>query len=134
MRASHHTHAIEVPVTFPINNEGDREVCYPRIEVTFSYLPGSPGCWTQRNGDPGWPADPAEIEIIKAVMVDGDGVTDPHDTPDPDPDGTIRDWVNAYLDRDEGYQILCDLAENDHAAMRDTAAEDRMDERRLERE
>lgn len=42
-------------------------------EVCFDYSPGRPGVHTLRNGDPGYPDDPAELEIT-AVMVDGEDV------------------------------------------------------------
>lgn len=35
--------------------------------VTASYTRGSPGVYTQRNGDPGWPDDPDELEILSVV-------------------------------------------------------------------
>ena len=31
----------------------------------FDYSRGRPACHTQRNGDPGWPADPPEVEVEK---------------------------------------------------------------------
>jgi hypothetical protein len=34
------------------------------FEVEFNYSPGRPGCHTLRNGDPGYPEEPAEIEIL----------------------------------------------------------------------
>jgi hypothetical protein len=41
-------------------------------EVEFGYTPGSPGCHTQRNGDPGWPADPAEYEFLAIRLASPD--------------------------------------------------------------
>jgi len=35
----------------------------------FHYSPGSPGCHTQRNGDPGWPPDPPEVEVESLTRV-----------------------------------------------------------------
>lgn len=32
--------------------------------VWFNYTPGAPEVRYQRNGDPGWPADPAEINLV----------------------------------------------------------------------
>ena len=34
------------------------------IEVHFTYSPGRPGVHTLSNGDPGYPEDPAEYEVI----------------------------------------------------------------------
>lgn len=38
--------------------------------VTYRYQKGDPGCIYQRNGDPGWPPEPPEIEVT-AAEVDG---------------------------------------------------------------
>lgn len=44
--------------------------------ATFS--PGRPECRYQRNGDPGWPAEPAEYEFrILDIEFDGGDTTDP---------------------------------------------------------
>jgi hypothetical protein len=44
--------------------DGD-EVEYEAIVhfTVASYTPGCPACYYQRNGDPGWPAEPAEYEF-----------------------------------------------------------------------
>lgn len=34
-----------------------------RFRVTGDYSPGRPGVHTLRNGDPGWPDEPAELDI-----------------------------------------------------------------------
>ena len=49
-------------------------VAYPLISIEYSFLPGSPAVMYQRNGDPGWPADPDEIEMLSAVLIDRDGL------------------------------------------------------------
>jgi hypothetical protein len=35
--------------------------------VEFDYSPGRPGRWYLNNGDPGYPDEPAEIEVTKVV-------------------------------------------------------------------
>lgn len=35
------------------------------VQVEFDYHPGSPGCMYLRNGDPGYPPEPAEIDIVR---------------------------------------------------------------------
>lgn len=40
------------------------------VVVTFNFSPATPDVWYSRNGDPGSPGDPEEIEII-SVMVGG---------------------------------------------------------------
>jgi len=42
-------------------------------DVSYSFSKGSPAVMYQRNGDPGWPAEPAEIEIT-GIEVDGQAV------------------------------------------------------------
>lgn len=46
--------------------EGDGE-----CTIEYSYTPGSPGCNYLSNGDPGYPEDPAECEILSIVASDG---------------------------------------------------------------
>lgn len=42
------------------------------INVEFTYTPGCPAVMYQRNGDPGWPAEPSEVEFQRAFRrVDG---------------------------------------------------------------
>lgn len=33
------------------------------VDVTFNFSPSTPDVWYLRNGDPGYPGDPAEVEI-----------------------------------------------------------------------
>jgi len=74
----------------------------PKLEITYSYLPGSPAVYYQRNGDPGWPADPAELELINVKLIDGNGL-DPTDQ-------QVQKWANDWLD-DAGYSEACGHAE-----------------------
>ena len=83
----------DVPVT--VGNDGIIAA------VTYTYSPGKPEVRYQRNGDPGWPAEPAEVEIV-SVKIAGEPVPDwfdkaahdfihdwlheNHDEPGPDPD------------------------------------------------
>lgn len=39
----------------------------PRVLLAFRYVPGTPGRHTLSNGDPGYPAEPADLEVIKLV-------------------------------------------------------------------
>jgi len=38
------------------------------FEIEFSYTPGTPDVWYLPNGDPGYPGDPAELEIISITL------------------------------------------------------------------
>ncbi len=42
------------------------------FEADIAYSPGDPGCRTMRNGDPGWPPDPPNVEFL-AVFEMRDG-------------------------------------------------------------
>lgn len=42
--------------------------------VNYTYWKGDPGCHTQRNGDPGWPPEPAAIEI--EMVTDADNLAE----------------------------------------------------------
>ena len=39
------------------------------LDVDYTYTPGNPGCMYQVNGDPGWPPEGPEIDIL-AIRVD----------------------------------------------------------------
>ena len=38
------------------------------VRVTFTYTPGMPGKMYLRNGDPGYPEEPAEVEIDEVIV------------------------------------------------------------------
>ena len=38
------------------------------FEVEFSYIPGTPDVLYLPNGDPGYPGDPAELELISVQL------------------------------------------------------------------
>ena len=44
------------------------------LEIEYNYTPGDPGKMHLANGDPGWPPEPAEVEITKLDLVyEGEG-------------------------------------------------------------
>lgn len=50
------------------------------LEIDASCTPGDPGCHTLRNGDPGYPPEPPEAEILKVTRLDSNEefiLTDP---------------------------------------------------------
>lgn len=83
--------------------DDEREVAYPKVDLVLNYSAGSPAVMYQRNGDPGWPAEPAEIEIISAKLADGDGLAPTQEQ--------VDDWAQEWLDSDAGYQYACDQAD-----------------------
>lgn len=36
------------------------------VQIAADMVPGDPGCRTMRNGDPGWPPSPPEINDLEA--------------------------------------------------------------------
>lgn len=44
------------------------------LEVEYDYIPATPGKWTLKNGDPGWPGEPAYNEIDR-VKLNGHDIT-----------------------------------------------------------
>lgn len=52
--------------TLCIDGENDIDV-----KVSFTVSWGHPGCWYQRNGDPGFPPEPSEIDDITVETING---------------------------------------------------------------
>lgn len=126
---STHTITAECKVKFRIPDmpADEREVAYPTLEITYTFTPGSPEVRYQRNGDPGWPADPAEVELVSAKLIKADGFTPTQEQ--------INEWAEEWL-WNEGYNAACDAAAEDrrpdpdlaYEQMRDDAAERRRDD------
>jgi hypothetical protein len=117
MRPSKHETMIEVEFRFHVGTDpiggDDIEVAYPKINVIFTYLPGSPGVRYLRNGDPGYPPDPAELEFVSAALLDGDGCN-------PKPEHVAK-LAQEYLDSDDGYRYLCEVGEDQLMAAAEAA-------------
>lgn len=64
------------------------------LEVEGSYTPSTPDVHYLRNGDPGYPGDPAELEITKVVDR-----------------ATRTDVTDAYSGLDEFYESAMEAAE-----------------------
>lgn len=96
------TAEIEKKFWIPGTPEDEREVAYPKVEITYSYLPGYAGCRYQRNGDPGFPPEAAEVEFVSAKLIDGDGLAPTTEQ--------IKEWAQDWLD-DDGYDAACEHAE-----------------------
>lgn len=90
--------------------DDEREVAYPTVEITFTYIPGSPAVIYQRNGDPGWPAESPELELVSAKLVHGDGLA-------PTPD-QLNDWAQDWLDSDYGFNLAADHAQTENERSR----------------
>jgi hypothetical protein len=44
------------------------------VRATYEYTPGAPAVFYQRNGDPGWPAEGPEVDVIELRRVTANGV------------------------------------------------------------
>ena len=64
-------------------------------EVEYNYTKGSPAVMYQRNGDPGWPADPPEIEVLSIQVKHKE----------------VPDWLFDLLVDGDFYQRLFDKHE-----------------------
>jgi len=93
----------EIEVTGIPSGCGDFETMYPVFDITVSYIKGSPAVMYQRNGDPGWPADPPEIELLDVALHNGDGISPTKEQ--------MWDWVEEWLDSDEGFVSVVEEAE-----------------------
>lgn len=105
-----HTYTYLAEIEIEFNSPGlglpddETEVAYPIVEIAYRYTAGSPAVMYQRNGDPGWPAEPAELEFISAKLIKGDGLA-------PTPQ-QVAQWAEDFTESDDGYQQLVDHAED----------------------
>jgi hypothetical protein len=65
------------------------------VIVEYEYTPGRPGMRTLRNGDPGYPDEPAEVVIVQVLvngaMVDADKFAD----------SVLDQWIDDIRDSDQ---------------------------------
>lgn len=52
-----------------IENDDEDEI---ELDISGEYDPGSPGCYTLSNGDPGYPPDPPSVDDIIAKLAGTD--------------------------------------------------------------
>jgi hypothetical protein len=99
-------HIIEAEIEVQVQmDENGIDVVYPQIEIVYSYLRGSPAVMYQRNGDPGWPAEGPELEVMDVTLTDDAGL---------DPDAKqLMAWAEEWL-HGAGYYKACENAEEDH--------------------
>jgi len=94
-------HTITAEITVEPPGEYD-EVAYPIIEIEYNFTKGSPEVRYLRNGDPGWPAESAEVEGIKAKLLNGDGLNPTEDQ--------VYDWAEQWLNGEKGLELACENA------------------------
>ena len=92
-------------------------------EITFEYRPGRPAVMYLRNGDPGYPADPPEIELVSVKptigIVDAGGFTDLAQK-------DIEEWASEWI-QDAGYDAAMEVVASDSDVALDYAADLRAD-------
>ncbi|CCE05817.1 hypothetical protein BRAS3843_1480048 [Bradyrhizobium sp. STM 3843] len=88
---------IEVRFSFPGLADGEYETDYPVIEIEYSFLRGSPATRPSFSS-PGEPADPDEIDLISARLINGGSI-------DPTED-LVQTWAREWLHGD-GYFEAC---------------------------
>ena len=91
------------------------------VEITFSFTKGRPAVMYLRNGDPGYPADPHEVELVSVKPVDPALVLPSNLQKEMD------DWAERFLSDDKGFGLACDAAFDDAVAAREYAADLRAD-------
>lgn len=90
-------------------------------EITFEFRAGRPAVWTLRNGDPGYPADPDEIEFVSITPGAGDhgGFSDIAQR-------WLEDEAREWLETD-GFDEAMSIVIADQDAAREYAADLRAD-------
>lgn len=108
---SKHTIDAELEIKFRLSGmpEDEREVAYPKVRITYNFTKGRPAYTPRGEYAPIDPPEPAEVDLITATLIDGDGL-------DPTP-SQIDEWAQNYLD-DQGYDRACDEANDDEYAIR----------------
>lgn len=105
---------LEVKFRFPGMPDDEHEVAYPTLDIEFTFTPGAKSTFD----DPGYSA---ELELVKATLIDGDGL----DLSDDE----IRDRAQDWLDTG-GFDLACIAAAEDRRPdpddARDRAIDDQM--------
>jgi hypothetical protein len=101
-----HTITVQPEVRFRVAGLEDLENAFPTLEVTFEYTPGRTAYTPRGEYGPIDPPDPAEVSLVSAKFIDGDGLWDPGEK-------QVEEWASDYLDTDEGYELACKMAESD---------------------
>lgn len=95
--------------------------------VVTHYTPGRPAVFYLRNGDPGYPAEPAEYEFeVTSIEFDGSA---PDDAPWPitaDERASLLQWFDAHYE--DAYDCAVDVQDDDGPDP------DRMRDERIDRE
>ena len=73
------------------------------VDLTFTYSKGRPAVMYLRNGDPGYPADPPEVDFVSVHCED---LTLP-----PEYQKKLDEWAVEYLATEDGFNEAADHAD-----------------------
>lgn len=118
---SQHTIQAEIEVKFLIPGmpDDEREVAYPKVEITYEYSPGCPAFTPRGEYAPIDPPEPAEVQFISAKLIDGDGLGPTNQQ--------VQEWPSDWIE-DAGFNEACDHAETMRRPDPDYAYESRRDD------
>ena len=94
MATSKHTITAEIKVNFQLSDmpADEHETAYPEVEITYSFVKGCPARIRYDEND--HPAEPHELEVLDAKLINGDGLAQTQDQ--------LLEWAQEWL-YDEGY-------------------------------
>ena len=93
---------IEIKFSFPGLAEGEQEVAYPKVEITYDYSPGRKAYTPRGEYAPIDPPEPPEINFVSATLINGDGLEPSMQQ--------IQELASDWLD-DKGFDEACSNAE-----------------------
>ena len=86
------------------------------VTVTASYFPGKPGCNYLRNGDPGYPDEPAELVIVRVLDSGGNELELDEAACEELADRIAEDVADEYRTEVEEAQVSRYLASREYEA------------------
>jgi len=98
-----HTMISDLNVRFRPIGMVDMENATIRVQIDYSYTPGVPARGPSYYSG-GEPAEGAEVSVLDATLLDGDGLDPPR--------SVLLDWCQDFLD-DDGYDKACEIAEDE---------------------
>ena len=109
--SSVHTIDAELTIKFRLSGmpDDERETASPAVRITYRFTKGRPAYTPRGEYAPIDPPEPAEVDLISATLIDGDGL-------DPTPT-QVDEWAQDYLD-DAGYDYAIRNAIDEHYDMR----------------
>ena len=103
-----HTIDAELTIKFRLSGmpDDEREVAYPTVRITYVFKKGRPAYTPRGEYAPIDPPESAEVELMGATLVDGDGLTPTQEQ--------VLDWAQDYLDGDGYDHAVREASEDMH--------------------